>query len=114
MTSKSLGSSGRMAEAFLEQNPNFAQGLTNSDLMNVALFAEYHSGNLIVLSRYLNGTMWVKAHDSWGDEDNPVVHMYDASDPDGFYMVAECDNGHEAIRTFLHLDYRETPVEAVE
>lgn len=86
---------------FLDQNTDFARGLTEDDRETVDAFAEHHAGGLIVLWRPMEvDGLSVKAHDDWSDQDSIVVHVYDSPDPDRDW-VRLFANGHDALAAFL-------------
>lgn len=86
---------------FLAQNDLFREGLTEDDYEMVHAFADHHAGGLIVLWRPFDvDGLSVKAHDSWGGDDDIVVHVYDSEDPDRQWMRF-FDNGHDALNAFL-------------
>ena len=62
------------AEAFLAQNPLCAEGLTVEQIED---HTAPHSGGLVVLLRGLGDGVLVKMHDSWGGDEEIVVHRYD-------------------------------------
>lgn len=100
------------AEAFLEQNEDFAADLTANDRVLVEHFAMHHAGGLFVLIRPLGGSWYVKTHDSWGDPDDPnegrvVVHRYDADDieAEGWEeRQSFFSGGHAALEAFLNAE----------
>lgn len=95
-------------DRFLDQNPLTAAGLTEADREEAEPFAEFHCGGLYVLIRPLEGTRYVKMHDSWGPDENIVVHVYDnedADDPDE--RVYEFDDGQTAFRAFAWTEFDE-------
>lgn len=77
-------------------------------------YAEVHSGGLVVLHGLTKGGLHVKLHDSWGDDETIVVHIYDADgdglgdgefDQDNGEVVQQYrpENAHLALRLFLGL-----------
>lgn len=94
-----------LGESFFAQNEAFARGLTEYEQAVVRDYADHHAGGLIVLFRYLDEPdLCVKAHDSWGDVDSIVVHVYDPEDPDRDWM-AFFDSGSEALAAFLNVTF---------
>lgn len=99
------------AATFLAQNPLFAKGLTDTDREVIDDLAEPHSGGLVVLGMPLSGTLYVKAHDSWGDDGKVVVHTYDTEEDDSDGVIAGAtgdveeyfDNGHAALARLLQI-----------
>lgn len=92
------------ARAFLEQNTLCAADLTEDDIEAVIFYAEHHCGGASVLARAGLGHRAIKMHDSWGPDENVVVHIYetDGDDPDD--EVYPFTSGHEALAFFLSLD----------
>lgn len=85
---------------FLAQNDLFSADLTAHDREVAAPYAEHHAGGLFVLGRRINDRLYVKAHDSWGDDGKIVVHVYDPDAADGG-TVDYFDSGHDALVRFL-------------
>lgn len=83
-------------ERWLEQNEIAARGLTEDEVRAAEDFAEHHAGGLFVLGCYVDGKpeLYVKMHDSWGDEDKVVVHVYHHDD-----MTGRCQS-HEGAHTY--------------
>ena len=73
-------------QEFLHQNPLSAKGLTEKDVED---YTQFHSGGLIVLLRYLEGDWLVKLHDSWGSDEEVVVHRYDPNVDDPEFSETE-------------------------
>lgn len=73
---------------FAQQNERVMEGLmanggTPLDPDVIALIDEYashHAGGLVVLQGAVSPGVYVKVHDSWGDDTNIVVHLYAADD----------------------------------
>jgi hypothetical protein len=92
------------AQTFLDQNEIAAATLTRDE---VEAFAEHHAGGLHVLGSYFdNGERsgYVKMHDSWGDDENVIVHEYDPDNPDpddDDDIVHEFSTGRAALDYFL-------------
>lgn len=94
-------------DAFIDQNPYSARGLSRDQ---IELYAEHHSGGLIVLGGYAGSGSYVKMHDTWGpgteggEPGDIVVHEYD---PENFNEDAEDDkvafftDGPTALKAFL-------------
>lgn len=95
------------ARRFLGQNEEFAESLTPADLEVVDLYAEHHAGGLFVLWRWISDDLSVKAHESWGGDDEEgngmVVHVYSTED-DSVDIVNYYATGHEAVHAFLLAD----------
>lgn len=92
------------AELFLRQNERFAADLAPEDVATLELYAEHHAGGLFVLGRPLDDGRYVKAHDSWGDDESIVVHAYDPDDSDADDVEEYFTSGRKALAAFLAYD----------
>lgn len=89
------------ASTFLAQNGLCAKTLNEEDVDGLA---QHHCGGLFVLLDYLPDSRVVKMHDSWADEDEIVVHVYDPDDAyDGEDIVYAYETGREALAKMLGL-----------
>lgn len=90
-----------MEELFLSQNEIAAATLLAGDVEG---YAEHHAGGLIVLLRHLDNGWLVKLHDSWGADEEVVVHRYDPNADDPEFSDTEevwaFQTGAEAFRFF--------------
>ena len=89
------------AARFLAQNERAAATLEEDEIEG---YAEHHAGGLYVLFGYTPAPegRCVKLHDSWGDDEYVVVHIYDpenADDPDE--IVLSFRDGATAFKHFL-------------
>lgn len=96
--------------AFAEQNGLTMATVRDDDelMSNVATYAQHHCGGLFVLIAERSDGRLVKCHDSWGDDEHVVVHVYDpdSEDEDPTEEVIEFRRGIDAVRTFLAMAER--------
>ena len=97
-------------QEFLRQNDLVRDTITAEQAiaLQVGDYATHHSGGLVVLGGYRTDGLYVKCHDSWGDDGQVVVHTYD---PDWVWLEGQVDDpneeedyyttGREAVAEFL-------------
>ena len=97
--------------AFAEQNKTFMFGLTPDDTAELVQYASFHAGGLFVLIRPVltagAANVYAKVHDSWGDDGDIVLDIYDADgeDPnDNVQVYFSGGDGPVAARMFLDLE----------
>lgn len=90
-------------DRFAEQNPDFMRGLSGEELNELDGLAEHHAGGLYVIAREVSDNLYVKAHDTWGDDGPVVVHVYDPDNPER-QAVRSYATGSGALRNFLEAD----------
>ena len=94
-------------ELFMDQNTLTTATLTEEDRENLEVWAEHHAGGLYVLLGYLHDGRIIKMHDSWGDDDKVVIHIYnpdhDGHQDDPGESETYFHTGHVAGQVFLAL-----------
>jgi hypothetical protein len=89
--------------SFVTQNMTMVSGMTEDQMEMIDTYVDHHAGGLYVLWRDLGEeNLSVKAHDSWGGDDEIVVLFYDADVPVRervIYFAAS--EGEEAFDKFL-------------
>jgi hypothetical protein len=96
-----------MLDAFLAQNTKTARHVTEEQKVELREWehAEHHSGGLIVLGRPFDEGLYVKMHDGWGNNDDPVLHIYSLDD--GSLDIVMFPPPELAIAYYLNYDFRD-------
>lgn len=91
---------------FLAQNTKTAAHITEEQAKELRDWehAEHHSGGLLVLGRPFDDGLYVKMHDGWGNNDDPVLHVYSLDDES--FDIVIFPPPELAIAYYLNYDFR--------
>jgi len=89
---------------FREQNDIIMAGLPDDLAERASGYAKHYAGGLMVLWGVTDDGLNVKCHDSWGDDECAIVHVYDPdAEEEEHENVLYLQSGTVAVRTFLAL-----------